>query len=620
MLKTLRTNTKWIMLVVAVCFVAMIIFAWGMDITNLRTGGTRGIVGKINGEEVSYQYYDSVLKSQLQQFGDNTRMTQDQTRRIREEAWNNIVTQMILQQEIKKRKITYSDQELIDFMRNNPPSFVYQIPSFQENEQFSLRKYQAFLNAENLKDPMSADVIRYIEAEASGRLPAIKFQQNLTEAVYLSESDVREHWLMDNDRRTVEWVFLNVNDLFDVDINTAPDDIQTYFYEHQEDFRRGERRSLNAVFFELSASAEDSSEVLELAEMLVQKARSGEDFAALANEYSDDPGNIEYDGTRRGGDLGYFGRGRMIPEFENTAFSLNPGEVSDPVLTQFGYHVIHVDSVKYKDKSSQKEIDQVKARHILMNIEPSGKTREDAENKVTSFYETVTDGVDFMLQTQIDSLQVIHTLPFDEKANIVQGIRGSTSVLVNRAFRAKQGELLPVLTTDSGYYVMTMEQVLKEGIPSIEEIGHEIAPIVRREALVQYSEEYINRVYTRLQGGQSLNAAVEADSLKASNVQTTDVFRNYHIPGLGSMNPFIARVFLLENPGDTTGPVVTEYGSGIAVLVEKLPIDEEQYEKESEELKNRIESQLKNEIVSTYLDRLKEQAKIIDNRDIIYGL
>ena len=116
--------------------------------------------------------------------------------------------------------------------------------------------------------------------------------------------------------------------------------------------------------------------------------------------------------------------------------------ISAPVLTLFGYHVIKVDSLKYKEDKSE-EIDQVKCSHILLNIEPSGNTQEAVQNTMMAFYESVTGGMDFTIRAQLDSLNVINTRPFEKDVTLVPGIMGSSRLLVHRTFRAKKGNTLP---------------------------------------------------------------------------------------------------------------------------------------------------------------------------------
>jgi len=621
MLKTLRTNTKWIMITVSVCFVGMIVWGWGMDILGRRSGVRANIVGKVNGEKIPYSVYENFVKMQRQRYGSDSRLTVDQERRIHEEAWNTLVTQMVVEQDMKKRKITFTDRELVEFMRNNPPDFVFQpqlAPLFQENDRFSMAKYKAFLSPENLKNPQTARLLNYIEAEARNRLPAVKFQESLTSAVVVSEAQVRERWLMENERRKVDWVFINANSVTEVGSGVEPDELRAYYEAHKDEYKRGKRRIVSAVFFSLTPSPKDSAEVLDLARMLVEKARSGSDFAELANEYTDDPGNTDPAGNLRGGDLGFFGKGRMVPEFEKAAFSLKPGEVSDPVLTQFGYHVIKVDSVKYKE-DNPKEIEQVKARHILLNIEPSRETREAVEKRIEAFRNAVESGVDFAVRAQVDSLRMFRFQPFEEDAAVIPGLPGSTKLYVHRAFDAKVGELLPTYMTNSGFYVLKVEEELPAGIASLDEVRREVERAAMNEKRVKYAEEVVNRIYDRMKGGMSLKEAVEADDFKRARFNSGEVYRSYYIPGLGTMNAFVARMFALEKPGDTTGPVVLDSGAGIAVLKEIMPIDEDRYLEERDQLKQRMETELKNEVINRYVENLVKNADIVDNRHLFVG-
>jgi len=622
MLKTLRTNTKWIMVIVAVCFIGMIIFAWGMDITGRRSGVQAGIVGSINGEDVPKNVYDNYIKNQRQMYAGNSRVTLDQERRIHEETWNTIVSQTVISQDIRKRDIQYTDRELVNFMRTNPPQFVNQeqlAPLFRENNQFSISKYQAFLNPENLKNPQTAQILNYIEMDARNRLPAMKFQESLTSGVKITEAQVRERWLRENEKRNVDWLFVNANTVTAVGTTVDPSEVRAYFESHKNDYTRGKRRILASVFFRLAATAQDSADVIDQAEMLVERTRSGADFAELANEYTDDPGNTDGNGIRQGGNLGFFAKGRMIPAFEEVAFSLKPGEISDPVITRFGCHVIKVDSIRYK-QDDPKTIDQVKARHILLNIDPSGNTRESIESAVTSFREAVQEGTDFLIRAQMDSLEVLRTFPFENEAQAVPGLQGSSLLLVHRAYEAKVGEVLPVFVTDAGYYIMRVEDELPDGVPPFEEVQNEVERDFRREIRAAFTEEVVKRIHARMQGGMSLKEAVETDDYKEAQVSSGEVYRSYYVPGLGSMNALMASIFTLDNSGDTTGPVVTEFGTGIAVLNSVIPVQEDLYEEARTQLKRQMESELKNDVISRYVDSLVESADIVDHRHIFLGL
>ena len=159
-------------------------------------------------------------------------------------------------------------------------------------------------------------------------------------------------------------------------VSVSPRDIK----EFQEKYRRGESNvvSLSHIFVEPTASTEQQDKIRPQAEAVLERIRAGEDFAALAKEYSQDPGSAS-----QGGDLGFFGRGTMVPAFEDVAFGLKVGEVSDLVQSQFGFHIIRVEEISG---------DQVRARHILFLLQ---KDEKAGQQKAMALYKQIQDGADF---------------------------------------------------------------------------------------------------------------------------------------------------------------------------------------------------------------------------------
>jgi peptidyl-prolyl cis-trans isomerase SurA len=154
------------------------------------------------------------------------------------------------------------------------------------------------------------------------------------------------------------------------------------FYESYKDSipDQPEAVKLSHILLEIGPSSETLDSLKSKAERIRDLAQSGEDFARLASTYSDDPSG------ERGGDLGFFKRGDMIPKFEEVAFALDPGDISQVVETQFGYHIIKVE---------EKRDDQVHARHILLLVSSSHKDTARTEQLADSLYQLLMEGADF---------------------------------------------------------------------------------------------------------------------------------------------------------------------------------------------------------------------------------
>lgn len=614
----MRANTKIIMIIVIIGFVGMIVFGWGMDITDRRSGSQAGIIGKINGEKITYEVYNSYIQTRRESLGDRQAVNYAAIRQLHSEVWNEIINQTIMAQEIKKRKITYSDQELLNYILNNPIQGLFQHPLFQEDGRFSFSKYQGFVrNPDNFNNPQTAWLLNVIEAQAKSTLPFLKFQRTLTGAVVVPESNVRDRWYQENERRTIRWSLVSVSRFSDAIKEIDQKELEDYYNKHKEEFKKEEHRALDVVFFPLAATAQDTTDVIERVEMLSQRAKNGEDFADLANGYSEDPGNDDRMGNRRGGDLGYFGRGNMVKAFEDVAFSMKPGEISDPFLSPFGYHVVKVDSIKYKD-DSKKEIDQVKARHILLKLEPSSRTREALEERVEACYDKAVAGSDFAVLAKDEGIDISRTAQFTVESTLIGSIGQNSQMLVQRSFRGKTGDILPVYWIDQGALVLLIAEVNKAGIPPLEDVISQVRQAVREEKGRARAEEFAAKVDQLMKSGMSLEQAAVADSSNMIAVNTDTVTRAQNIRGIGSKSPLIAAVFKLKEKGDSTGPVSIDQGVSIAVVDDIEPLDSSRFENDKDRLREQMLREVQERIITRVMENLRENAEIVDNRYQIY--
>jgi len=138
-------------------------------------------------------------------------------------------------------------------------------------------------------------------------------------------------------------------------VKVTDKEVKNYYKKHKSEFVQPEQVRARHILVKVPAKADKKQweEARKKAEMIRAKALKGEDFAKLAQKYSDDPGS-----KGRGGDLGYFQKGRMVPEFEQAAFALKEGQISQPVKTTFGYHIIKSEGKKPSKQESFKDVQQ----------------------------------------------------------------------------------------------------------------------------------------------------------------------------------------------------------------------------------------------------------------------
>src|SRR5690606_32669279 len=208
MMRTMRENTKAIMLITAFAFVGLMVFEWGMDLsgqTSAQMSG--GQIGRINGEAVTYEEFYAVYQNlyQQQQAMQDEPISQAQNREIEEAAWEQLVMDRLIRAEIERRGLRATEEEVIQAARFAPPPEFYSNPLFQTDGQFDLNKYQQFLASPVVDDQL----LLQLEAYYRDMIPRNKLYQQVVSGTYVSDGELWQMWRDRNEKATIRYVALD---------------------------------------------------------------------------------------------------------------------------------------------------------------------------------------------------------------------------------------------------------------------------------------------------------------------------------------------------------------------------------------------------------------------------
>ncbi len=343
MLDTLRANSRSVLTYVLfgiIIVVFVVSFGPGSKGCTGGGGATETWAAKVNGEAVPPsdfdQQYGQLLKIYQQQgAGDTSGLLQ---LRLRQMAMDQIVQRELVEQESRRQGIVVTDDEVA--------AAIKALPSFQTDGHFDMELYKrAVTNAYGTPGKFEERMRRDLAYQ--------KMMALLRDTAKVSDDEVRDAWLADNDKVSLELarfpfslaraeVKASDAEVKDFISKNGPR-IEQYYKDNQARFDKKKRVHARHILVKAddkaASAAQDSAR--QRIEALAERIKKGEDFARVADEASDDPGS-----KGRGGDLGLFGPGVMAKQFEEAAFKLKPGELSGPVKTQFGWHLIKVEAVQ----------------------------------------------------------------------------------------------------------------------------------------------------------------------------------------------------------------------------------------------------------------------------------
>ena len=593
---------KAMMVIVAAAFVGLIVLEWGADYSSTSQGATN-LVGTINGNEVTYEMFDQQLRGAYR-IEKNRGVEDPDIGRLVEQEWDRLITQTLVAEQIEKYQIQASDQEVDFFNRSNPPPEIQNIEFFQTDGNFDLAKYHQFLDTPTTySDPNNKNIVLYAENRAREQLLSGKLQDLVAGSVKVTESEIRKTY--EDKKATVKVVYAGIETGRIADSLVTVDDaaLSDYYNSHQEDFQQENAVRASFVTFQKVASARDEQNVRQEIERVRVEVEKGGDFAELAGDYSEDPGS-----ARKGGDLGFFGRGQMVKAFEDSAFTLPPGSMSMPFRTQFGWHILKVEGKRGEGDSLQ-----VKARHILLKIEPGRDTLDSLRVLADDFVENaVSSG--FNATVAAIGLEASDT-GFITAGSFFPLLGNKTSGLINGFWEKKAGAISPTFESDRGIFVFALTDKRGAGIRPLDEVRNQVAGRVRQIKKRELAAARVSQLLADVRGGASLEEAAKTHDLRYAEPEA--FARADFVPTVGSRNSFVGKAFQLA-AGEMSDVVQTRNGAYVLKVLEKSGASEADYDLEKANLTSQLLGTKRNDLITAWFTDLRDRADVVDHRHRFY--
>ncbi len=342
----------------------------------------------------------------------------------------------------------------------------------------------------------------------------------------------------------------------------------------------------------------DDEKNLEQANKLYAELVAGADFSKAAKEFSQDPGSAQ-----KGGELGYFGKGMMVPEFENAVFSGKVGEVQKPVKTSYGYHII-----KVTDKVTKKYI----VERIVNQVKQSAATRDKMYNSANDFAYLAQKN-DFLKEAELMEYKVQET-PLFIKTTTVPGI-GANKRLIEFSFENGLNTISDPFKVFNGYVVVQIMENIGEHFKPFDEVKEQIRPAVVREKKFAVLKTKADDVYKKINGDLS-KVPQFAENVQIQ--QTGNFTPQGNIPNIGRDYAFTNKSLEIDM-NKVSKPLKGQRGIYLMRVIERTPFDENFYSTQSSNLRNMLLQEKRSRYVNQWIEKLKETADIVDNRYLFYG-
>lgn len=599
--------------------------------TDQRSDPRRDVAASVNGDPISFAAYQNAysnlynLYQSIYQGAFDANL--ESQLNLPRQALQQLIEEQLLVQTAESLNLRVSNQELVNS--------IAAYDAFHINGKFDRDRYVEVLSYQRISPEQ-------FEESQRRELLTQKVRDYLQQNVTITQDDVVSFFHRENDTISLDYVWLTAA-LVESKVEVTDAALAEFFNSNQEAFRIPKRVSLRYLLFdpsryeaELGAFSEadmdryyrrnlelfeveeqvKAAHILlrvdensdpdtinkrrELAQNIHQQLRDGADFFQLARLHSDDTAN-----AAEGGDLGYFGRGMMVAEFETAVFALRPGQLSDVVQTPFGFHIIKVtDYIAPGFKPLVEVIDTVKTGLVIDGA------RQLAYEKAMDAFNINRRSGDLEAAARENNLGIKETGFFaaDEPIN---GL-GRVSEISDAAFLLQPGELARPIITTNGVLLIALKDQQESRLPQLDEAKSAVESAYRKSQAKALAFELAEKLLERAREQQNLAAAATQLDLRIDNTGDFSRSFGYFIPQIGSSQELADAAFELSE----TDPVLDRiFTFGDRYLVAALNrVNRADFSALNDvaisQLRDRLLIEIKDQAVTAKLDELYQQASI----------
>ncbi|HEX8026994.1 MAG TPA: SurA N-terminal domain-containing protein [Vicinamibacterales bacterium] len=633
MLDRMRRHKAWLKWSLALVVLTFVVFYIPDFLTTSTGAAPNEVIAEVEGEPITVatfsRRYNAQVNAYRNAYGGQINDQLLKQLGIDRQILSQLVDEEAMVAESRKQGITVSDVEIRER--------ILALPGFQENGRFvGEQRYRQILQFQN--PPMST-----AEFEKSLRraLQIEKLRNALTGWMSVSDAEIAAEFRKRNEKVKLEVVPVTA-EAFKSQVTVTDAELAAAFEKSKETYRIGEKRKfkytmLNVervrqaitvpeaeieAFYKTNLSqyqspaqvrashilfkleGKDEKAVQAQAEEVLKMAKApGADFAALAKKYSEDDTN-----NQNGGDLDYFGRGRMVAEFEQAAFAMKNGEISNaPVKTAFGFHII-----KMVDNKSEQTRPLAEVRTEIEDQLKWQKAQAEAEKQAKSLEATMKTAADIDRIAKERSMEVVET-PLVLLAEPIEGL-GTQPELSGRLFGLKEGEVTPAMRVAQGWVFAAVTGRQEPYIPKLDEVKTRVSDDVKQQKATELAKQRAASIATELKGAKDFEAAVKRAGLEVKPTEL--IARGAAIPDLGISEAVDAAAFALPQ-GGVSDAIATPTGTAIIRVVEKVSVTDAEVEAGKDQLRDELVNSRRDKFFGAYMQKAKTGLKITTREDTL---